>query len=243
MNNERMLDPELLALPLEDLEERYSELKSQSNAIIPMIDKYEQLENQAYSVEQIISLRRIEKGIASSEDVSNVMLGAVISHELHDGVKLWLSQIATSDKVSVISLGYWNGGSSEYSLVPFSIDVSQGYDNKLIDTVIKISRFLLPERHFAHFGLSFRANDEGLYGIVRMEGEQVLVTISERSIALNRSDFTVDEAIKEMTERYPSVLNARLTANAEYEARLAKKKAEAQSEDTKPKRGFWIFGR
>jgi len=246
MYNERFLNPEYLALSAEELAAKHKEYTDKVEALVPMLIEHERLETEAYIIKEVIAFKNIEAGTATPAEVHDIISSGASSLELHNAVEGWIAQVSTSDKLSVISLEDGNNGSSEYTLVPFSVDLSAGVDDELVASVERVATFLSPTIRSS--GLPFRVNDERLYVVVgkTVNGYTPAIAYGDRYYNTDGNyPQTVREALEICAEQYPSVRAKRLKAWAESDRLVARNIAESKrrkEEAANPKkRGLLSF--
>ena len=227
MYDERVLSPEYLALSVDELEAKHAEFVAGAKALLPAVIEKDRLETEAWRVEEILGIRHIEAGTATPSEVKNTMRSGYVP-AAHEAVKLWLSQVSTSDRLSVIGLEDWAWGSSDYLLVPFRVDLDNGVDDALVESVEQVLAFLLPVFNDSA-GIPIRVNDERIYLTTHIsrEGGDIRVSVGDYhySVDHDRHIWTVREALERAAESLPIVRAKRVKDWAEEDKRIAKSNA------------------
>ena len=186
-------------LSLEELMKRAETTAQAIDELQPAIQKEAELQDEKFWLDLAASKIRVEAGNPTFKDLSDVRLMAGSRQYLHDAMQVWLSKVTSSGKVTLISLADGERGSSEYSLVPFHIDLTDDVTDELVNDV-EVTALAL-NRNWQNQDASYNVNGKIYIHTWKenLDDELVLrASLSEHSFASSRAEtMSVREALIE----------------------------------------------
>ena len=136
-----MTDNEILYrdLTVNELTEKQAAITKRLAELAPAVSEVTQLKEDAERVKLAMTKYRAEHGEPSSEELWSLMLFVSSKPELHDSLSIWLDNHTLGDQISMAPDADNEWGSSDFYMVPFMIDLSQGIDSDLIHDIETVS--------------------------------------------------------------------------------------------------------
>jgi len=192
-------EPTYDGISLDELTNRAEVTAQAIDELQPVLVKEAELQDEKFWLELAASKIRVEEGNPTFKDLSDVRLMAGSRQYLHDAMQVWLSKVTSSGKVTLISLADGERGSSEYSLVPFHIDLTDDVTDELVNDV-EVTALAL-NRNWQNQDASYNVNGK-IYIHTwkeKLDDELILrASLSEHSFASSRAEkMSVREALIE----------------------------------------------